>query len=116
MSLVETSNALQWQDPSLILTTATPYWSTSDGHQVRKYRSIGFGLYVVVFFDAYCYELCPNKYHEGRARKRLRQKVWIHFVKLMWGRAGGVSACSLWEAEAVRRGILVPDIYEGGLL
>ena len=25
------------------------------------------------------------------------QKVWIHFVKLMWGREGGGSACSLWE-------------------
>ena len=25
------------------------------------------------------------------------EKVWSHFVKLMWGRGGGGSACSLWE-------------------
>ena len=72
----------------------------------------------------------PNNYCESRVRKRLGQKVWIHFVKLMWGqkvwihfvklmwgRAGGGSACSRWEAEAVRRGHpLVQDICEGGLI
>ena len=30
------------------------------------------------------------------------QKVWIHFVKLMWGREGGGSACSLWEEGTAR--------------
>ena len=31
-----------------------------------------------------------------------QQKVWIHFVKLMWGREGGGSACSLWEEGTAR--------------